>query len=691
MPDYAHFDLETASVTDLEASGVDRYAEDPSTRVWCMANALGNSPVNLWAAATKVTAQAPEPTAFLDHIENGGAVYAHNIYFDQTVYNAVLRKEFPHWPLLRPEQCYCTMAMAYALALPGSLDKLAQALGMEYRKDQQGYLLMRRMARPRSNKNGILTWWDDDAEKFDRLYAYCCQDVVVEREAHARLFNLTPSEREVWLLDYKINKRGIRIDMATVLRANELAEAAKAKLNAELCEITNGAVQTADQTANLRDFLGMSSVAKEHVTLALEREDLPPLYRRVLEIRQAGGKTSNAKLPAMTLAAQDDNRARGMYGYHVATTGRWGGRRVQPQNLPRPSFKFPAVEKIIEVVRTSNSVDGALDILELCYGPTLECLSSSLRSLLIADDDKDLLSSDFSNIEGRVLSWIAGEEWKLEAFKRYDAGTGPDLYKITASGILQILWGRDVTPNDIDDGLRQMYGKVPDLALGFSGGHPAFQAMGKAYGTKVLDEGEPPREGWLSFEDVESIKNAWRAKHPKTVDLWWSLERAAVGAVLKPGTLTSIPNGMVRYKMHQNMLFCRLPSGRKISYPKPHVIVEQRYSRKTGKPYEKHVLTYEGEDSFTKQLCRLYAKPAVLTENVVSGTARDQFVGGMKRLERAGYPIVMHSHDELIAEVPKEFGSVEEFERIMCATDPWAAGLPVAAGGGWRGKRYRKG
>jgi len=344
-----HIDFEGRSAVDLRKAGAHAYAESETTDVWCMAWCLGDGPINVWKAGEPFPWRDEEDYALL----RGATVVAHNAQFELAIWNRLMVPRYG-WPPLDPRQVRCTMAMAYAMALPGGLDAAAAAVGLEVRKDGEGSRLMMQMARPRAVKDdGTIIWWDDEARR-QRLYGYCRQDVVVERELEKRLLQLTPAEQEIWVLDQKINDRGVRVDLKTVNKLIQAVEKEQARLTHKMVRVTGGRVEGASKVAQLEAWVAerigdIDGLAKADVTALLDRDDLPADVREALEVRREAAKSSVAKLKAMRAAACADGRVRGTLQYHGASTGRWAGRRIQVQNFPRPSLDQGDIEDVVEL------------------------------------------------------------------------------------------------------------------------------------------------------------------------------------------------------------------------------------------------------------------------------------------------------------------------------------------------------
>lgn len=338
-----HIDFETRSACELKTAGLHNYAAHPTTSPWCMAFAFGDEEPTVWTPGSWCI-------RVLDHVQAGGIVMAHNAAFELAIWNSICVPRYG-WPVLRPEQVRCTMAMAYSMALPGSLEKAAAAVGIKNQKDTAGGRLMMQLAKPREVTGGNIVWWDEPA-KLAALYEYCRQDVRVERELETRLMPLSAQEQAIWVLDQKINNRGIYVDLEAVTAAIDVVTAEADRLNADMRAATGNFVGFTTETARIKKWVEkqgvvVDGVAKNDVLEALADADVPEHVKKALRIRQEAGKSSTAKLRAMVEAASAGSRLRGMFQFCAAATGRWGGRRVQLQNLVRPKMKFDEIERAI--------------------------------------------------------------------------------------------------------------------------------------------------------------------------------------------------------------------------------------------------------------------------------------------------------------------------------------------------------
>lgn len=656
-----HGDFETRSTVELKEAGVHVYAEDPSTDVWCFAYAIGDQEPVIWMPGMD--------RPFLTTLVQQYPFVAHNAAFELAIWNAILVPRYG-WPALKPANVRCAMCMAYAMALPGSLENAAAAVGLTQQKDAAGQRLAVQMSRPRTTDP--LTWWDD-FDRLQRLTDYCLQDVRTEQALYNRLLALSPAEQKLWTVDQRINDRGIYIDTSSVQKAMAVVTLEAERLNGAMWEATDGAVGAASEVVALTQWLkdhgaAIEGVAKADVLDALNDEDLPELCRRPLEIRREAGKTSTAKLRTLLNVVSPDHRARGLLQYHAAGTGRWGGRRFQPQNLPRPSIDHHTVESAIALLHRQTPQEWA-DYCNMFVGPPLTVISDCLRGMITAAPGHELLAADFANIEGRVLAWLSGELWKLRAFEAYDRKEGPDIYKLSYSKAFRIPVA-EVTKD------QRQVGKVQELALGYQGGVGAFQTMARGYGVKV------------SNARADEVKVAWREAHPSVVRFWYALENAAMDAVRRPGLKTWIlpPNGQrIQYVVKGSFLFCMLPSGRVLTYPYPKL-------QPTTTPWgeEKEQLHYMSVDGKTRKWGPTHTYGGKLAENVTQAVSRDILAEAICRVEEQGYPVVLHVHDEIVSEVPLARNCyLDLFSAYVQQVPRWATGLPIAVEA-WRGFRYRK-
>ncbi len=355
---HLHLDFETRSTVDLKAAGLHNYATHPTTDVWCCASATDDGEPLIWTRDAK-----HKPAAMLDHVRRGGLVFAHNAAFELAIWNEIMVPRYG-WPPLKPEQCRCTMAMAYAMALPGALDNAAAAVGIQVRKDQSGYRLMMQMCRPKQisppghnhpQQPERIVWWDEPA-KLQALYEYCKQDVRVERELEKRLMPLSDDEQALWVLDYKINQRGIYVDRHAAANAIEIVTVEQDRLNLEMRKVTKNYVGFCTEAARLTKWVqsrgvAVEGIAKADIVDALALPDLPDDVRQALLLRQEAAKSSTAKLRAMTEATSADGRLRNTLQYHGAGTGRWAGRKVQLQNMPRSTIPNEEIAEVFEVLK----------------------------------------------------------------------------------------------------------------------------------------------------------------------------------------------------------------------------------------------------------------------------------------------------------------------------------------------------
>lgn len=653
-----HLDWETRSTVDLPNTGAYVYAQHPDTDIWCGAWAFDDEDPQIWAPGM------PVPARIIEHVAAGGEIRAHNAAFERLIWQYIAGPRYG-WPTPRLEQFVCSAAEAAAMSLPRNLDGLGKALGLTQQKDEEGYRLMLRMSRPRKiHPDGRIEWWDVP-DRIARLHEYCEQDIVTERAAEKCLRRLTSREREIYLLDQRMNDRGVMIDRPLIVAAIDVAAEGVQRANGQLELVTGGAVDAVTNHGALRAWVReqgveTTSVAKARTAELLEGE-LPAAVREALTLRADAGRSSIAKLTPMLDHACGDDRMRGLLLYHGASTGRWTGRGPQPQNYPRGEVKD--VELFIPAILARD-----YDAVDLIAHPIV-VVSSLLRGMLRAAPGRDLIAGDFSAIEARVLNWLAGQEDVLDSFRAYDAGDkSQDPYKRMA-----VRMGRAARVEDVTKDGRQA-GKAAELGCGFGMGWEKFIAAAwQVYQVRVNEA------------ESKSAVAIYRETHPMVKEYWYELENAATHAVANPGVVNSVgPGRNVKLSARGAYLYLVLPSGRPLCYPAPKLV-----ERETPWGTVKEQLEYSAVHPISKQWVRERTYGGKLTENVVQAVARDLMADALLRLEARGYPPILSVHDEGIAEVPQGVGSTEEYEAIMRELPDWAAGCPVAAEA-WRGERYRK-
>jgi DNA polymerase len=709
MSDILFGDFETQSANELTDSGVDVYSKHRTTEAVCLGAAFNNEPVSLWKYGE------PLEPRIANHIKKGGILVAHNAPFELNIWNNVCVPKYG-WPKLDIEQVFCTMAMANAMGLPSSLGQAAPAAGLEQVKDASAHRIMLQIAKPRTYLNGEPIFWQykDIPEKFEHLYRYCKQDVAVERGLFYRLNPLSTKERKIWVLDQKINQRGIGIDLPLVKECSVMVDLEQKKLKQKLLEVTDGCVNSFNAHVPLRKWANArgvktDSVDKEAVSALLKRKDIPSDVREAFEIRKAAAKSSTAKLFAM-LVGCTKGRARYTFEYYGAKqTGRWAGRRLQLHNMPRPKLKQKQIEDALTRFKNPEEI-------EMLYGDIMQTASDCLRAFLIPSRSNKFLTADFSNIEGRCLAWLANEEWKLKAFSEFDEGVGRDLY------ILEYARAFGIEASEVTDDQRQI-GKVITLSMGYQGGVGAFQNMAKNYGVRVSDE------------KADELKKAWRGANPRIVRYWYEVDDAVRDAIENKGSTYAVGVGPARvfFKVIGSFLCAKLPGGRIMYYPYPDIqkqiwvtlcdpkvknptqsnkglksrafigktkalaIAEaEAYAKKkkwemkeVGEPTD--AIVYKSVDADTKQWQYTSTYGASIVENLCQAISRNVLAEALLRLDEAGYPVVLHVHDEIVSEVKDDKAfDLNTYEKLMSEVPEWATGFPIAAKG-WEGKRYRKG
>jgi len=646
-----YIDFETRSEVDIKKSGAWVYSLHPSTEILCMAVKQYDSEVYL-LKPEELDLNKPSTLTLPSVIRCGTLVEAHNAFFEKAIWQNIMVKRYG-WPEIKPEQWRCSASVAAYHALPRSLGGAGKILGLSTIKDDEGKRVMLQLSKPKPRVGGFFEQ-QEYPEKFQTLYDYCKSDVEAEYAIANKLGGLPNRELKVWQLDQKINERGVHIDIDAVNKSLKILGEYSEKLEKELDILTEGKITTVGQRARILEWCKergeeLSGLTKADVEQALKTVK-DAKVKRVLEIRQALSKTSTAKYEAMKNSCAPDGRIRDVLMYHGASTGRWSGKLVQFQNLPRGNIKDMATA--IKLIK-----QGSASSIEMLTDDVMGFMSSAIRGMVCAPQGKKLLVADFAAIEARVLGWLAGSEKMLNQFRN-----GEDLYKDMASKIYRV----DV--KDITAEQRQL-GKAAILGAGYGMGAPKFYETCLSWGIKV-------HEGL-----AKTAINTYRQTYHHVRQLWYDQEKAAHTAVR---TGNRVECGKTIWFMQDDFLKCQLPSGRCLHYYKPELKMKQNdwgesmelsyLAEKMGKAFRNG--TYGGK----------------LVENITQAVARDLMADAMLRIEDEGFNIVLSVHDELVAEVPQQTtlqNPLERFCNLMAATPNWAKDCPVAAEG-WEGINYKK-
>ena len=694
-------DIETFSRVNLKTAGMYRYAEDESTDLLCVCWAIDDGPVSAWIPSADpgfafdvadidgqiMCGSGGIPTELAAWIQEGKEVHCWNAAFERAVLNGPAGQRYG-FPKLEIKQMRCSMARARYCSLPGRLEDAANELNTTVKKRSAGLNAMRYLCKPRAD--GTRPTISDERERFLQLVPYCADDVRAERCVDSVLPEMSPKEQRVWELDQAINDRGVQVDLAALEDLEHLIKEYKEQLKAKCRELTGGIgpTQHAQLAAYIREngYSQLENLQADTVRKMQADPAVPDAVKCIIALYSTYGMKAVSKIAAIKNAVCKDGRLRGMLLYHGAGTGRWSSLIVQIHNLFRPVIDD--AEAAIEAARARD-----LDWIRALYPGVdpMKVFASCIRGLLIAKEGHELVFPDFSGIEARWNAWMFGEEWKLDAYRAYDRGEGPDLYVVAYSRAF------GVDPATVTKAQRQL-GKVLELSMGYEGGVGAFVKMAASnkidlatlkeafdrapegiqeaarHNYDFMKEqnrvGRLDKDVWLA---CEALKLLWREAHPKIVWGWKDLKNSALNAVANPGTIHSVAGKRIMFKTEGQFLIMHLPSGRKVRYFQPRI--------------KDDVLRYRGVDTVT----RIYGEAATyggkLCENETQAGCRDLLADAMLRFDDIGLPIVMHVHDEPVLEVASL--TDDTVEAVMCKVPEWAAGFPLAIEG-HRGKRYRK-
>jgi DNA polymerase len=692
------FDCETYSETPIK-NGTYVYAEN--AEIMLVTYAIDDGPVR------EIDFTAPEMPGIDGYVEvdellnRADAIIAHNAMFDRTVLrlNRVFRVE------TELEKWRCCMVKALAHGLPGGLDKVCEIMQVDtgLAKHKGGKDLIHLFCKPRP-KNAKLrrATRETHPDEWQRFIEYAKADITAMRAAWKKLPSWNYGEdgigrREVdlWHYDQRINDRGMLIDLDLAHAAIEATNHAQAGLRDDIFEATDGAVTSATKRDKLLAYLllehgiYLDDLKGATVTRMIEDDSLEPEIRHLLRIREQATMTSTSKYKAVVKATSRDGRLRGTLQFDGASrTRRDAGRTFQPQNLPsRGLMDSAAIPYVIDILKGRKNVDLIDDV--------MLAATSAIRGLIIPSPGMKLVVPDLSNIEGRGLAFLAGESWKLQAFRDFDNGIGPDLYKLAYAKSFGI------SPDEVDKFQRSI-GKVQELALGYQGGVGAFVTFADAYNIDLdamAEEAWPnlPNETIAEAEDFlewmtkqkkgtmglstrafltcEVFKRLWRAAHPETVGLWKDLEENGKRAIENPGRTFEFRG----FKTRRDGAWwrIRLPSGRFLCYPSPQV-------DDAGK------ISYMGVNQYNRKWCRIHTYGGKIAENATQSFSRDVMFDNIPDIEAAGYRIITRVHDELPAEAPDEpqYNS-DRMSALLAQTRDYTNGMPLAAAG-FEAYRYRK-
>lgn len=711
----------------LGVVGASVYTEHPTAEVLSLSYDIGRG-MQRWRPGM------PLPYDLFAYLAAGGTLEAHNAMFERLVWENICVSKYG-FPPLNPYLLRCSMATARVNNLPGKLDSLGEVLRVDVKKDKDGKRLLDKFSVPRNptktdSRTRIRV--EDEPDEAERLYGYNDTDVVAEQHCAANMEPMTPDELNFWLIDQEINHRGLGVDRAGVRDCIAVLEQALEQYGRE-CQAVTGGLQPG-QLAEIRGWLvgqgvHIPDMQAETVELTLKRPDLPPLARRVLEIRELIGSASVKKLYALEYQTSRDDRVRNLIVHHGARTGRPTGEGPQPLNLPKagpplvwcgackrphkvaaPACPWcgvpcPPIERkgrwqhamvpfVLEIMALRS-----LALVELFFGDALLAIQGCVRGLFVSRAGYDLIASDYSAIEAVVAAMMTGEQWRIDTFfaKR-------DIYLESASRITGVpyetYWAYFEEHGEHHPD-RQKIGKVAELALGYGGWEGAWRAFDPDQASKGQGE-------------VESIIRAWRTASPQIVAMWggqrfkhaggwwvdglYGMEGAVIRAIQSPGTY-HLPNAPddgktkpfpveVGFYVRDDILRMVLPSGREIQYREP------RLEPSTKRPGTLAIsyMTWNTNPKYGMMgWVRMSTWGSRIFENADQAISHDILRYAIINLRAAGYPTVLHVYDEIMGEIPEGLGSLEEFERIMATMPPWAQGWPIRAAGGWRAKRYRKG
>ena len=648
-----NIDIETYSAVDLPKVGVYKYADSPNFEILLFAYSVDGGDVEIID-----TTKNQIPDEILRALSDDEVL---KIAFNAQFERVCLSYYYFGGNFLNPAAWHCTMVHANELGLPASLGQCAKYLNIEQQKDTRGTQLINFFSKPckptKANGQRARNLPEHDPEKWATFTDYCVQDVNVEMAIAKKLnrFPVKESEWELYSLDQRINDRGAEIDHELAAAAIDIMAELTERNTEKLKEVTG--LENPNSLKQFKEWLAaqgtpFETLGKDAVQLALKVSPMSDIVRRALEIRLQLSNSSTKKYIMMDGARCRDRRIHGILQFYGANrTGRWAGRLLQVQNLPRNYLNEIGFARELVKAKDTESI-------EMMYDGVSDTLKQLIRTGLVAKEGHRFIISDFSAIEARVIAWYANQEWVLDVFR-----THGKIYEATAAQMFHLGEVTEYNWKSPEGKAMRQRGKVATLALGYQGGPGALKAMG------ALENG-------IKENELQDIVDRWRDTNKRIKNFWFSTQKAVIDC-LQNGGVRKGPRGLKFFKKG-GFLFIQLPSGRKLAYAKAH-LEEGDYGP---------AVFYEGQGDkvmFTKQ--QTYG--GKLVENIVQATARDVLAEAMLRLENEGYPIVFHIHDEAVAEVPDAEKSIDEMNEILAIVPDWAEGLPLAAAG-FETKYYMK-
>lgn len=638
-------DIETYSSADITKTGAYKYAEADDFEILMIAFSIDNGPVSCidMFDAAKPRFHVAYETFKIALFDKNVKKYAFNANFERVCLAKHFREEMP------PEEWNCTMVNATRIGLPASLDKCGEALKLDIQKDKTGKALINYFSKPckptKANGGRTRNLPEHAPEKWQQFIDYCIRDVEVEQliAEKIRAFPVPKFEQKLWAIDQHINDRGVHLDEALMAGAVELDRISKEQLMDEAIQLTS--LENPNSPTQLLKWLnaeGLEIPDLQKKTVTEWLKVATGKAKKMLELRLQMSKTSVKKYTKMHEMMCKDHRVRGVFQFYGAGTGRWAGRGVQLQNLTKHHIS----DDELDIARTAIKRQEYEWLDMLLDDSYQDLLSQLVRTTFTAKDGYEFAVSDFSAIEARVIAWYAGEKWRLQVFE-----THGKIYEASASQMF------NVPIESIGKGspLRQK-GKVSELALGYQGGAGALKAMG------ALDMG-------IDESELKGLVDSWRRANPNIVEFWYAVQEAAIQTVKT--RQVNHTHGL-KFYMFKGALMIELPSGRSLSYLKPKL----RKNR-----WGSEVIVFKGQDSVNRKWTDIDTYGGKLVENIVQATARDLLAVSLVRLEKEGYEVVAHVHDEIIVEVPKGSRALADIEDIMSQPVKWAEGLSLDSDG----------